>query len=262
LPINSQSSDSTAHEINEVASHGAEQSVAMLRGAPVEVNTQRVVQFVVVLVALTLAVLSVTFFVSGVHRNSNITNLQHHGVSVSVTVLSCTGELGGSGSNVADFICEGTFTLNGKRYNDTIPGQSFLASGTKATFITAKNSPGLLATSSEVKSESSSWTVFILPLALFAALVALVILVARHRSRRSTSSSRSETVLPIQQSQGEPSIRVGFAGLGTMGAFMAANLIRAGFDVTVWNRTPGRAANLVDVGAREAASPRRTWAIK
>jgi 3-hydroxyisobutyrate dehydrogenase len=49
--------------------------------------------------------------------------------------------------------------------------------------------------------------------------------------------------------------RVGFAGLGTMGAAMAANLVRGGFDVAVWNRTPGRAGELVALGASEAASP-------
>ena len=48
---------------------------------------------------------------------------------------------------------------------------------------------------------------------------------------------------------------VGFAGLGTMGAAMAANLVRAGFDVHVWNRTPGRAGDLVALGATEAADP-------
>jgi len=48
--------------------------------------------------------------------------------------------------------------------------------------------------------------------------------------------------------------RIGFAGLGTMGAAMAANLRRAGFEVTVWNRTPGRAAELVALGATEAAT--------
>lgn len=49
--------------------------------------------------------------------------------------------------------------------------------------------------------------------------------------------------------------RIGFVGLGTMGAAMAANLRRAGFEVTVWNRTPGRADGLVQLGAREAATP-------
>jgi 3-hydroxyisobutyrate dehydrogenase len=50
-------------------------------------------------------------------------------------------------------------------------------------------------------------------------------------------------------------MRVGFVGLGTMGAAMAANVARAGFDVTAWNRTPGRAAELNDLGVRLASSP-------
>ena len=49
--------------------------------------------------------------------------------------------------------------------------------------------------------------------------------------------------------------RIAFVGLGTMGAAMAANLRRAGFEVTVWNRTPGRAGELLALGAREAATP-------
>ena len=50
-------------------------------------------------------------------------------------------------------------------------------------------------------------------------------------------------------------MRVGFVGLGTMGGAMAANVARAGFAVTAWNRTPGRAAELADLGVRLAASP-------
>ncbi len=49
--------------------------------------------------------------------------------------------------------------------------------------------------------------------------------------------------------------RIAFVGLGTMGAAMAANLCRAGFEVTVWNRTAGRAAALLELGAVEAGSP-------
>lgn len=48
--------------------------------------------------------------------------------------------------------------------------------------------------------------------------------------------------------------RIGFVGLGTMGASMAANLLRAGAHVTVWNRTPGRSASLVEMGAMAADS--------
>ena len=49
--------------------------------------------------------------------------------------------------------------------------------------------------------------------------------------------------------------RVGFVGLGTMGAAMAANLARAGFPLVVWNRTPGRAAALTELGVTEVATP-------
>jgi 3-hydroxyisobutyrate dehydrogenase len=44
-------------------------------------------------------------------------------------------------------------------------------------------------------------------------------------------------------------------GTGRMGAPIARNLLRAGFPVSVWNRTPRRAQDLVDAGARLAASP-------
>jgi 3-hydroxyisobutyrate dehydrogenase len=49
--------------------------------------------------------------------------------------------------------------------------------------------------------------------------------------------------------------RVGFLGLGTMGAAMAANLARAGFAVTAWNRTPARAPELGDLGVIRAETP-------
>ncbi|UCG40182.1 MAG: NAD(P)-dependent oxidoreductase [Acidimicrobiia bacterium] len=49
--------------------------------------------------------------------------------------------------------------------------------------------------------------------------------------------------------------RIGFIGLGIMGRGMAANLLRAGHDVVVWNRTATRMAPLVEVGATAAASP-------
>ncbi|HUQ78688.1 MAG TPA: NAD(P)-dependent oxidoreductase [Patescibacteria group bacterium] len=49
--------------------------------------------------------------------------------------------------------------------------------------------------------------------------------------------------------------RVGFIGLGTMGASMAANLARAGFAVTAWNRSLGRAPELDDLRVVRADTP-------
>jgi 2-hydroxy-3-oxopropionate reductase len=49
--------------------------------------------------------------------------------------------------------------------------------------------------------------------------------------------------------------RIAFLGTGLMGAPMAANLLEAGFAVTVWNRTPDKAQTLADQGARLADTP-------
>jgi 3-hydroxyisobutyrate dehydrogenase len=50
-------------------------------------------------------------------------------------------------------------------------------------------------------------------------------------------------------------MRVGFVGLGTMGGAMAANAAKAGFEVSAWNRTPGRDVDLHDLGVSIGESP-------
>jgi 3-hydroxyisobutyrate dehydrogenase len=50
-------------------------------------------------------------------------------------------------------------------------------------------------------------------------------------------------------------MRVGFVGLGTMGGAMAANAANAAFEVSAWNRTPGRSVDLHDLGVRIGESP-------
>lgn len=47
----------------------------------------------------------------------------------------------------------------------------------------------------------------------------------------------------------------GFLGLGIMGSAMAANLARAGYQVTVWNRNAEKCAALVALGAKQARTP-------
>ncbi|GIK71796.1 MAG: tartronate semialdehyde reductase [Chloroflexota bacterium] len=49
--------------------------------------------------------------------------------------------------------------------------------------------------------------------------------------------------------------RIGFIGLGIMGRGMAANLLKAGFELTVWNRTATRMQDLVAQGAHAGADP-------
>jgi 3-hydroxyisobutyrate dehydrogenase-like beta-hydroxyacid dehydrogenase len=52
-----------------------------------------------------------------------------------------------------------------------------------------------------------------------------------------------------------PALTVGWIGTGHMGAALARRLGRAGLDLTVWNRTRGKAEPLVDAGAKVADEP-------
>lgn len=50
-------------------------------------------------------------------------------------------------------------------------------------------------------------------------------------------------------------MKIGFIGVGNMGAGIAANLLRAGHEMAVWNRSPQKARQLIEQGAVAANSP-------
>ena len=50
-------------------------------------------------------------------------------------------------------------------------------------------------------------------------------------------------------------MKVGFIGLGNMGSAIARNLINAGHDLSVYNRTRSRAEPFASLGARIAETP-------
>jgi 3-hydroxyisobutyrate dehydrogenase-like beta-hydroxyacid dehydrogenase len=52
-----------------------------------------------------------------------------------------------------------------------------------------------------------------------------------------------------------PGSKIGLIGLGLMGRPMGLNLLKAGYSLTVWNRTASRADSLVAAGAKLASSP-------
>lgn len=49
--------------------------------------------------------------------------------------------------------------------------------------------------------------------------------------------------------------KFGFIGLGIMGSAMAKNLLKAGFSVTVWNRSAAKTEELAALGAEQASTP-------
>ncbi|XP_024361826.1 glyoxylate/succinic semialdehyde reductase 1 [Physcomitrium patens] len=54
---------------------------------------------------------------------------------------------------------------------------------------------------------------------------------------------------------GSDGMDIGFLGLGIMGIAMARNLLKKGFNVTVWNRSPGKCEELAKEGASIGSSP-------
>ncbi|KAM7480569.1 hypothetical protein LguiA_028782 [Lonicera macranthoides] len=65
-------------------------------------------------------------------------------------------------------------------------------------------------------------------------------------SKFSTSSSTPPSIIQA---------RIGFLGLGIMGSPMAHNLLKAGYDVTVWNRTKSKCEPLISLGAKYESTP-------
>lgn len=55
--------------------------------------------------------------------------------------------------------------------------------------------------------------------------------------------------------KGSEMTKIAYLGMGIMGRGMAANLLKHGHAVTVWNRTPERASALVAQGATRASTP-------
>ena len=141
-------------------------TLTTLRGAGVDVDARRVGRIAASACLVALAVATIVLFVAGAQKNAEITRLRQHGIPVQVTVTRCLGELGGSGSNAAGYSCRGTFRIDGRRYNEYIPGNANHAPGTTVQAVSVPGNPPLLSTVGAVATERASWRVFILPTSL------------------------------------------------------------------------------------------------
>ena len=157
-------------------------TMATLRGAGVEVDVRRVGRVFGALCLVTLAVLSIALFVAGAKKNDQINSLRYHGVAVEVTVTTCLGLLGGSGSNPAGYECKGTFALGGHRYREDIPGNTIRTPGATLRAVAVPGNPPLLSTARAVATDRASGKVFIVPTILIVVLALVVgALVLRRR---------------------------------------------------------------------------------
>ncbi len=161
--------------------------VATLRGAGVgTVNARRLGTIVVGLCLLVVAVLAIAFFVAGLHKNDQTSQLRQHGVPVTITVTGCVGQLGGSGSNAAGYTCQGIYMLDGHQYTEPVPGNTLHPPGSTLAGIAVPGDPALVTTTAVLATEHPSNGVFILPAVLLAVLVIGIVGLVVWRRRAGT----------------------------------------------------------------------------
>lgn len=166
-----------------------DQSVTPLRGGTVNVDVRRAGQWVVGVVLVALTVTAVILLAAGIQNNSQINSLRDHGVPVAVSVTGCLGLMGGTGQQAAGYSCSGTYTLDGVRYHQVIPGLVFHAPGSTVRGIAVPDDPRLLTTPDQLARQHASWTAFIVPgLLLVLVAVVLVLLLVRRSHRSGTTT--------------------------------------------------------------------------
>lgn len=159
--------------------------VARLRGAAVEVESRRIRGYVTIACLATLVILIPLLYLAGANRNAQISGLRQHGVALDVVVSRCVGLLGGSGSNGVGYQCEGTYTVGGHRYTETIPGNALYSPRASVPAIVDPGDPTLLSSPAAVGRSHPSESVFILPTLLAVGLILMVsYLVLRRRRLR------------------------------------------------------------------------------
>lgn len=173
----------------------AEVPIALLYGPRVHVsNVGRLSRAFVAICLVVLVIVSVALFISGARKNSQISDLRQHGVPVVVTVTSCYGLLGGSGSQAVGYSCRGSFTLDGHRANDELPGTALRSVGAKVKAVAVPSDPGLITLARTLPTQHVSNRVYLLPAVLLAlAVVGGLLMVAENRHRRRTLPERSPT---------------------------------------------------------------------
>jgi hypothetical protein len=179
----------------EVRKPGGQGRVGTLRGGGVQIDGRRAVRVLVAVVLVTLAVLVVVFTVVGVHQNQQDDRLHNDGVPVTFEVGGCLGLLGGSGSNAAGYSCRGSYTLDGHRYDERLPGNDFHRPGSTVPAIAVPGDPALVSPTIMVDTEHSSAGVYVVPAILLVFLLLLVglLIALRHRQQRNETGTGPAT---------------------------------------------------------------------
>ncbi len=159
--------------------------LAVLRGATVEKRRSLSRRTWWWLLQASLVALAVVNVVSVSNDGQREQRLRLHGLSVTVRVTNCVGNLGGSGSTGAGYHCTGRYTVEGASYAETVVGQStFLAPGREiAGTVDPTNQHYVVATSALSSLTTSSIAYW--PAALSVLSLVGCALLTRRRQRHS-----------------------------------------------------------------------------
>jgi hypothetical protein len=160
--------------------------VSTLRGPEAQHIGGRFWSVVCVLVFIVIAIFIVVSFIAAVNDNARIDRLRTNGIPVVVTVTSCTGHIGGSGSNAAGYTCYGWYRVHGVRYQEVIGSKTTSSpTGSNVRVIADPSQPGTIELASAVAASSSSDSTFVVPSILAVLFVTLSLVVVRARRTRS-----------------------------------------------------------------------------
>ncbi|MGA2294740.1 MAG: hypothetical protein ABSG24_05890 [Acidimicrobiales bacterium] len=135
-------------------------------------------------------------FLSVAHDHARVERLKDHGIPVTVTVIDCIGNVGGSGSNGAGYTCRGHYTVGATSYRELIGSMTtFSASGTKVRAVADPAHHSSVTLASAVEASSTSSGSFVVLGLLSLGLVALTLALIRV-ARRSNSPGHAPSAPP------------------------------------------------------------------
>lgn len=136
-----------------------------------------------------VAVAILVSFLSVRNDNARLERMRANGIPVTVTVLNCVGNIGGSGSNAAGYTCHGRYRLDGTTYHEIIGAMTtFWTSGSEVKGVVDPSQHSTVMQASALESRRTSPKSYLVDELLTAVFLALA--VAFLRSTRRPSSSR------------------------------------------------------------------------
>ena len=156
--------------------------VAAMRGGDAVGVAPRAWVVVGALALLVVGALLAISVISAANDNARITRMKDHGIAVTAVVGSCVGNLGGSGSNAANYTCRGQYAVAGTAFDEVIGAMStFAAPGSHVAAVADPSRPSTIELATAVATSTASWRAYVVPgllglaqLALLAGFVRLV----------------------------------------------------------------------------------------